>query len=165
MYKRQPQGTPFGPSTFDKAGPTALASSARLSLDIRCEDKETEAFFTELDAFAPKYLAEHSERIFGKRMSLEQVTNCYRPCLRKREGYAPLLHTKVSLEGPYATHFWDENKDARDPPANWRDARMLFQLSIPHLWFSGGLCGFVINILDCQIMSEDGGRAPPVCPF
>lgn len=153
-----PQGTPFGPSTFEKGG-----SSSRLTLDIRCDDPECLAFFTKLDEWAPQYLAEHSERILGKQMSLEQVRSSYRPCLRAKEGYVPLLHCKITTEGPHATRFWDENKELGKPPADWRDARMIFKVSVPHLWLSGGLCGFVINVLDCQVV--DQGAPPPVCPF
>jgi hypothetical protein len=114
-----------------------------------------------IDEWAPGYIAENSERILGKRLTLQQAKLCYRPCLRVKEGYEPLLHCKLTTSGPQATAFWDSFKKQCDPPDNWRDARMLLKLCVPHLRLSGGLCGFVINALDCQVVDN----VPPPCPF
>ena len=150
---------PFGPSNFDKNGTVAQ----RLSLDIRIDNDLMVTYFKGLDAWAVPYLTEHSQRIFGRQMSLEQVSAIYRPCLRQKEGYDPLLHTKVTMDGEKATLFWDTKRQERAPPTYWRNARALYKLNIAFLWLSGGLCGFTINVVDCQVVSEQpDGRE---CPF
>ena len=153
-----PTLAPFGTSNFDKS-----ASASRLTLDINV-DSDTAAAFAALDAWAVPYLAQNSERLFGTAMSNEQIAAMYRPCLRRKEGYSPLLHCKVTAEGhPHATRWWSESKGERGPPANWRDEEMLFRLSAPHLWLSSGMCGFVVNVVDAQIFEVP--PRPRVCPF
>ena len=156
---KTPLFSPFGLSRYpgDK--------SARVSLDLRCTDDETLELFREIDAWAPVELAAHSERIFGKKLSLEQVQAAYRPCLRQKEGFLPLLHTKVTLDdGPNATTFWDEQKQKCDPPEDFRNVSALVKLSVPHLWISNcNSFGFVVNVVSMQLQKQQ-----PVivkCPF
>ena len=159
LSTQSPMVAPFGLSTF----PGDKGPVNRASLDLRCTDAATLAVFEELDAWAIKELAENSERIFGKKMTLSQVEASYRPCLRRKEGYAPLLHAKVTLEGPNATTFWDQQKQRTSPPEEFKNASMLLNLSAPHLWLSGGACGWVINATSCQLIPTE--PILEVCPF
>jgi len=160
LSTQTPMVAPFGLSTF----PGDKGPVTRASLDLRCTDAAALKMFEDLDAWAPKELAENSERIFGKRMSLSQVEAAYRPCLRRKEGYAPLLHTKVTLEGQNSTSFWDEQKQKTPPPEDFKNASMLVNLSVPHLWLSGGACGWVINATSCQLLPQPPPEAEQ-CPF
>ena len=157
-----PMASPFGRTFPGDKG--AAAGAQRVSLDLRCTCPTTLAIFQEIDAWAVAELAKNSERIFGKKMSLEQVQAAYRPCLRRKEGFAPLLHTKMTLDaGPNATSFWDEQKQRRLPPDDFRNVSLLLKLSVPHLWLSAGTCGFVVNVTSYQIMPQ----VPEIeeCPF
>ena len=85
-------------SSFDKSMVTP-----RVSVDIRLDSEHTLAYFDALDEWAVTYLA-NSERIFNKALSMEQIKANYRPCVKRKEPYAPLLKAKVS---PDSAHFWD----------------------------------------------------------
>jgi len=159
VHTRTPMISPFGLSLFpgEKA-----ASVQRASLDLRCTDPEVLEIFQKLDAWAPGEIAKHSERIMGKKMTLEQCQAAYRPCLRCKEGFVPLLHAKVSLDGgPNSTTFWDEQKQRREAPDDFRHLPMLLHLSVPHLWLSGGMVGLVVNITSAQVVEH----AAEQCPF
>jgi len=152
-----PMASPFGASAFPGA------SAQRLSLDLRCADPKVRSLFERLDAWAPGELAENSERIFGKKMSLEQVLAGYKPCLRCKEGFVALLHTKVTFDGPNGTTFWDHQKYKCPPPSDLKNCAMLVRITVPHLWISSGSFGFVCNLESCQLVPEEA----PVqeCPF
>ena len=65
--------TPFGPSNFDK---DPLATGQNLELRIT---SQLEAWFTQVDEWMVSYLFEHSERIFKKQLTLEQVREVLPP--------------------------------------------------------------------------------------
>ena len=79
---------PFGPGSFDKD-----CNATRLNLDICVEDEQLLGECGALDRWAVGYLAEHSERLFKKKMTEQQVVEAYTPCMRppRDPKYAPLL--------------------------------------------------------------------------
>ena len=84
---------PFGPSNFDKD-----ASAPRQNLEVRVTG-DAASYFRGLDEWAVEYICAHSERLFKKRLSLQQVRDSYTPCLRQAPGYEPLLRTKINMPG------------------------------------------------------------------
>ena len=96
VYRATDNGlcAPFGPGSFDKS-----ADATRMNFEIRLDDENDLAWFDQHDAWAAQYITEHSERLFKKAMTQEQVAAGYHPCIRRKEGYAPLLHTKVNSDG------------------------------------------------------------------
>ena len=162
IQTQTPMASPFGLSTFPGDKGSAM-SAQRVSLDLRCTDPATLAIFQEIDEWAPGEFAKHSERIFGKKMSLEQVQASSRPCLRCKQGFVPLLHTKITLDGPNSTSFWDQQKQKCDPPDDFRHTSVLLKLVVPHLWISAGTCGFVVNATSCQLQPQQPVNEE--CPF
>ena len=152
---------PFGMSSFDKS-----SAVTRMGLDIRLDCEHTLAYFDAIDEWAVSYLAANSERIFNKPLSIEQVRAGYHPCVKRKEGYAPLLKAKISTE-PGAAHFWDENGVERRPPDDWRNTRMHFRLHLSHMWIMNGTFGLVVNATDAKVVSEGGrgAQAAWACPF
>ena len=106
-----------------------------------------------------------SERIFCKTLSLEQIRASYRPCVKRREGYAPLLTAKISTEHG-AMRFRGEQGVERRPPDDWRSARMYFRLHVSHLWIMNGGFGLIINVADAKVVSEGirESRTTSTCP-
>ena len=129
--------TPFGPSTFDKD-----PQATRQQLDVRLGSAEP--FFENLDNWAIAYISEHSERIFKKKLNLEQVTERYHPCIRTSEKHPSLLRTKINLAGNSPCRFWNSCQDLCEAPETWKDQfRPIIDIS--HLWVMGSSCGLVLT--------------------
>ena len=141
---------PFGPSCFDKS-----AAVARVNLDVRLDDEGALSYFDGLDKWAVEYLAANSVRLFKRSLTEEQAKVNYPPCVRRKEGYAPLLHAKIALEGAGdAAHFWDASGVERKPPEDWRNAKLQLRVHVSHVWLMNSGYGFVINITDVRVLSK-----------
>jgi len=150
-----PTRTPFGPNNFDKD-----PAATRQSIEFRCNTQEMEAYFTSLDSWMVEYLAAHSERIFKKVLTLEQVRGMYHPTLRVQQGYAPLLRCKVNMPGSRnEVRFWTSDGKTRDAPQDWKDCDLRPHIHISHLWLMGQSCGLVLNVTDALV--SEASRAFP----
>ena len=122
-----------------------------MNLDVRLDDEGALSYFDGLDKRAVEYLAANSVRLFKRSLTENQVKVNYHPCVRRKDGYAPLLHAKIALEGAGdAAHFWDVNGVERKPPEDWRNAKLQLRMQISHIWLMNSGCGFVINITDTR---------------
>ena len=150
----EPTKAPFGPSNFDKD-----ASAARQNLEIRVTG-EAASYFRGLDEWAVDYIAAHSERLFKKRLSLQQVRDAYTPCLRQAPGYEPLLRTKINMPNSRgACRYWTASGEEREAPVDWREADVKPHVHVSHLWLMGGSCGIVVNC--CDLLVAEASRAFP----
>ena len=121
---------------------------------------EAAAYFAGLDSWAVDYIAAHSERLFKKRLSLQQVRASYTPCLRQAPGYEPLLRCKINMPGSRgACRYWSAGGVEREAPVDWRDADVRPNVHLSHLWLMGGSCGVVCNVTD--LLVTDSSRAFP----
>jgi hypothetical protein len=147
--------TPFGASCFNKEEETA-----RKTLDLRVDDCEVE-FFRQLDAWALDYLAKHSERLFKKALTKDQVAEHYRSPLTEKEGYQPLVRCKITTAGLNAARVWNCEKQRIELPEDLRGCRLIAAVQLSHLWVMGRDFGWVLNVTDIKILSEDARE----CPF
>jgi hypothetical protein len=145
---------PFPPSTFDKD-----PAATRLNLELRVPPT-LEAYFDEVDAWAVGYLTTHSERIFNKPLSVEQVKESYHPTLKRHGDYPCLLRAKFDTAGRRACKFWSVEQQKREAPEDWRSSEVRPQLHVSHLWIMGRECGLVCNI-EALLVQE----ASLTCPF
>ena len=148
--------TPFGPSNFDK---DPLATRQNLELRIT---PQLEAWFTQVDEWMVSYLFEHSERIFKKQLTLEQVRESYHPTLKRQGDYPPLLRTKINSTGRQACRYWTVDQQKRDQPEDWRSAEMRPMLHLSHLWLMGRECGLVVNATDLLVRESSSAFPFPV---
>lgn len=144
---------PFDPSTWDK-DPT----SQRLNLVLETTPSVLEAFQT-LDEWLIKYIAEHSERLLKKRLSVEQVRGNYTSCLKTSEKYPATLKTKIDLgSGKHSVACW--SRDARrDPPEYWGEYKVSPRLHITHLWIMGNSFGPVVRVTDAMLEPDENVAA------
>ncbi len=124
--------------------------------------------FKDLDTWAVKYLTQNSERLFGVgQFTEEQVLAKYHPCLKPpREGYDPMLHSKISTKEPHqhAVRYWDRGGGGlREPPTDWRHARLQLRFHVSHLWIMASGFGLTVNVLD--VLVESGEERSFECPF
>ncbi len=97
-------------------------------------------------------------------MSEAQVSAKYHSCLRQKEGFEPMLHSKISTEEAHALRDWDAAGAPREEPEDWRCARLQLRLHVSHLWIMASGFGLTVNALDAQVESEESGCSW-ACPF
>ena len=84
----------------------------------------------------------------------------YKSSLHKKEGYAPLLKTKVNTTGDHAVRFWNEANELTQEPSDWKTTEIIPLLRIKALWIMSGNFGVVIETTDAQVFPQDIN-----CPF
>ena len=94
---------------------------------------------------------------FGKALSLDQVRDKLVPCFKTADKYEPLLRTKISLK---YVRWWDERKQRRDAPEEWRGITCEADVLVKSLWFMGGQFGVSLEIQDGMLQG-----ASTACPF
>ena len=148
-----PLKMPFGgPGNFDKT------PAVRQNLDFRATPELFE-YFTALDTWMKDYLMCHSERIFKKQLSVEEINSGYHPCINQRGTYEPTFRTKVNRHEKGVT-FWDSDGNMRGPPDSWIGLSAIPRLHVSHLWIMGREFGLVLTFTDLQLYEAE----PRVCP-
>ncbi len=147
--------SPFGATNFDRD-----VTAVRQNLELRLT-KELEDYFSEFDTWAVGYLSANSERLFKKPLTVAQVKEIYHSPVKHSEKYEPLLRTKLTTSGNWATRYWDSDGKALAPPACLKGVRLIPRLHLSHLWIMGSSCGFAVNATDLKLE-----EVPDVtCPF
>ncbi len=153
---------PFAPSTFDKK-----PEATRLDLQLSIDDEATLRELRKFDEWAVEYIAHNSERLLRKKLSKEQVKAIYTSNLKTKEGYAPLLKTKLDLEGRNAVCCWGKDGSSIDPPASLNDWKGYIEARIcfTHLWLMGSQFGVVARLTDAMFVGDEGSRPERKNPF
>jgi len=148
----------FEPSAF---GDT---DSQRMNLVIETSPAIQEEF-ARLDETLIGYIAEHSERLFKKRHTVEQVRAAYSSCVRHSEKYPATLKTKVDVgTGKYAVVCWDEDGNQVETPESWRHFLIRPRLHVTHLWVMGSAFGPVVRLTDA-LLRPNAAPAERKSPF
>ena len=84
----------------------------------------------------------------------------HKSSLHRKEGYAPLLKTKVNTAGNHAVSFWDAAGEMTTEPGEWKATAIIPCLQIKSLWVMSGNFGVVIETTDVQVFPEEVN-----CPF
>ena len=153
--KEQPVRTPFGANTYNNE------DTPRKTLEIRLTDQQVEEFVA-FDTWAIQYLADNSERLFKKQLTKAQVEEHYRSPLSRKEGYQPLLRCKVNCTSAAACRCWNGDSERVSMPEDLRECELVPRLHLSHLWIMGRDFGWVLNVIDLQIL--EGGMEIE-CPF
>jgi hypothetical protein len=149
-----PATTPFGASTYNDE------VSTRKTLDLRIDENEAE-FFQALDAWAVEYLSKNSERLFKKGFTPAQVQEHYRSPVATKEGYQPLIRTKINTSGLNAVRCWNAQCEAIALPEDLRGCQLLAHVQLSHLWIMGRDFGWVLTVHDLMITEQVSHE----CPF
>ncbi len=149
---------PFEPSTWDK-DPTSL----RLNLVLETTPQMVEEF-QKFDNWLINYIAEHSERLLKKRLTVEQVRSNYSSCIKASDKYPATLKTKIDLGvGKNVTYCWSreshERAKPREPPEHWRQYKVSPRLHITHLWIMGATFGAVVRVTDAMLEPDENAAA------
>lgn len=149
----------FEPSSFDKD-----PNSQRLNLILETTPQVLESF-QKLDEWLIGYIAEHSERILKRKLSVEQVrANYASPIKLSEKGYPATLKTKMDLApGKHAIACWSceshERGKSREPPELWREYKVRPCLHVTHLWLMGQSMGPLVRITDAMLEPDESAAA------
>ena len=102
--KDSPSKTPFGATTFNNE------VSSQKTIEFNLTDEEVGSVQGVVE-WLTDYLSQHSERIFRKTMTREQVAESFRSPATQRGGYQPHLRCKIR---PSSVRVWDSSGRARE---------------------------------------------------
>jgi Family of unknown function (DUF5871) len=101
---------PFGLSPYEDAKTKQVTYTVPLSLD----DPNIQDVFKQVDAKVLQFVADNSEALLGKKMSLEILSELYSPIIRPSKGdYAPQIKLKVltSRDGTFLPKAYDHERN------------------------------------------------------
>jgi len=113
-----------------------------------------------IDEWAMAYATEHSERLFGKNLSHDQVKDRYNGILKETEKHQPFVKIKLGTE-KNAPNFWDTDKSKREPPEDFAKCQMTCNVRLLSFWFTQTSWGLTAQLTDALINNE----SQMVCPF
>jgi hypothetical protein len=130
----------------------------RVNLSLRAEHNLDE--LRGLDAWVLATAAEQSERLFGKRMTAEQLQDRYLGALKANENGAPLLRLKMNVAGRNEVRCWNEARMQRAKPESWLSCMVRPVVRVRALWFMSREFGVLLEITDALL--EEASKE---CPF
>ena len=145
--------TPFGASSFGEE------QTQRKTIEYRLPPQWVE-HFQKFDTWAIAYLTEHSERLFKKLLTTEQVKEMYKPTVTQRGSYAATLRCKLNIGGSTAVRCWNALDQRMTIPEDFRAYDLLPRVHVSHLWQMSKECGFVLNVYDIKCIQQSSE-----CPF
>ena len=152
--KDSPTGTPFGAGTFNGE------EAQRKNIDFFLTP-EQEASLAGVYEWAVEYLANESERIFRKQMTVDQVTDCLKNPVTTKGDYKAQLRCKIDTTGTYAVRCWSCTGERLKLPDDLRGYKLIPRVTLSHLWFMQKDCGLVFLVRDLQILESETDN----CPF
>jgi hypothetical protein len=145
--------TPFGASSFGEE------QTQRKTIEFRLPPQWVE-HFQSFDAWAIAYLTEHSERLFKKLLTEDQVREMYKPTVTQRGSYPATLRCKLNVGGSTAIRCWNALDQRMTIPEDFRAYDLLPRVNISHLWMMSKEVGFVLNVHDMMCIQQSSE-----CPF
>ena len=134
-------------------------STGKLSLCVT-GDENTMGQAVDVDAWACEYAFAHSERLFGKQLTKEQVIDRYCPIVRKADKYPAFIKFKIGQDRN-APSYWDTERNKRDQPEDFTCCQLNCRLRVVGMWFQSTSFGLSVQLSDAQVSTE----AMQICPF
>jgi len=113
-----------------------------------------------------KCLFEHSELLFKKALTREQIEEGYHPTIKRSENgtYASTLSTKLTklnTTGRREVSYWTPKSAKREAPEDWRRVTVVPALEISFLWQVGREIGWwTLQCNHLRVYEESSS-----CPF
>ena len=151
--KDKPVSTPFGASSFNDE------ATSRKTIEFNLTEEQEEQF-KRFDEWAIGYLSEHSERLFKKKLTPDQVREGYRSPVTKKGSYRGHLRCKINSSGTTMARCWNMEDKRREMPADLRNHEMVPRINVSHLWMMSREYGWVFQVNDLMVC-----EGVEVCPF
>ena len=97
--RENPVHNPFGATSFGDEVNT------RQTIEFILDEKQ-DAHWAAFDKWAIAYLSEHSERLFKKVLTIDQVKDTYKSPVTRKDNYQPHLRCKINTTGEKACRAW-----------------------------------------------------------
>ena len=114
-----------------------------------------------LDEWAVNYAHVHSERFFGKTLTLDQIKERYVGVVKSHEKHPPYLEVKIAADRRNQPTYWTSEKTKRGPPEEWLNCELMCQFKIASFWFMSSQFGLSVQLANAQVTEE----LMQVCPF
>ena len=151
--KVEPMRTPFGATSFNDEKAT------RKTIEFTLNPQQVE-LFKSLDSWAVDYLVKHSERLFKKKQTIQEIQGMYKSPVSQKEDYKPHLRCKINTSGLSPVRCWDENDERCELQEDLRTCDLVPRIQISHLWIMAKEVGFVLQINDLMVQQQ-----PQISPF
>ena len=151
--KSEPVTTPFGATAFNDE------TTSRKTIEFNLTP-ELEEQFQQFDEWAINYLSDHSERVFKKKLTPDQVREGYRSPVTKKGSYRGHLRCKINSSGAAMVRCWSTEDKRREMPADLRNHEMVPRINISHLWMMSREYGWVFQVNDLMVCEGE-----ELCPF
>ena len=152
----------FQPSTYQAVVTSSTSeTSQKLTLCLNVQPDvlaEAEA----IDAWGIQYAFNNSDRLFGKKLTLEQVMDRYSPIVKKTEKYPPYLKVKLADRNDrHAPSYWGmDDKKKREAPQNWQKRSLQCHCRLVGFWIMSTSFGISVQLCDALVDDTES-----VCPL
>ena len=153
-----PMRVAFEPSANGDSEATRLAT--RVTVVFRPE-AETIAELELLDEWVLGVASQQAQRLFGKPKTVEQLRETYTPIVKAFDRYPSVFKAKINLKPPAPVKIWDDQRQPREAPAQWRDCLIAPRIRLRSIYFMGGQWGCVLECTDVMVSEEETVE----CPF
>ena len=144
-------------SPFD---PSSLNGGARKTLTLRLP-KIWDSPFGEMEEALINEAASKSQKLFGEKLTEEQLQERYKPIGKKVGEYPRQLRTKLNTDGFYACRYWDHERKRAEAPEDHTGHVFNAVIKLRGLWVSSEAWGLVCDCTDLQLLET----AQVECPF
>ncbi len=151
--KSEPVSSPFGATSFNDE------ATSRKTIEFNLTEEQEEQF-KKFNEWAIGYLSEHSERLFKKKLTPDQVSEGYRSPVTKKGSYRGHLRCKINSSGTTMVRCWSTEDIRRELPADLRNHEMVPRINVSHLWMMSREYGWVFQVNDLMVC-----EGVEVCPF
>ncbi len=151
--KSEPVSSPFGATSFNDE------ATSRKTIEFNLTEEQEEQF-KKFNEWAIGYLSEHSERLFKKKLTPDQVSEGYRSPVTKKGSYRGHLRCKINSSGTTMVRCWSTEDIRRELPADLRNHEMVPRINVSHIWMMSREYGWVFQVNDLMVC-----EGVEVCPF
>jgi hypothetical protein len=139
---REPLGAPWGASSFEDD-----STQTRINFDLTLDDENAEVF-KEVDEWLVAYGISNKDSLFKGAKTDTQIKESYRRLVREKEGYKPMLRTKVSLD---KVRCWDEHhQQTKVPESKFKGAECWPKVIVRTLWVVSATWGLTLETTDIK---------------
>ena len=137
-----PLGCPWGASNFEDD-----ATQTRVNLDLTMDDGNAE-IFKQIDEWLIAYGLENRDALFKGPKTDQQIRDSYRRLVREKEGFLPMLRTKISLT---SVRCWTEHhQPTQVPESKFKGAECWPKITIRTLWVVSQTWGLTLETTDLK---------------
>lgn len=145
----------FEPSVFNNEPADRLNLTLQVNNELWAELREVDLRIVEL-------AAQHSERIWGRTHSREELQSKYISAIRENDkGYPTTVRFKINKGGVSRCNIWNEERKERAWPDTWKGSGVRVCILVKKIWLMGSTWGVTLEAQEVQFCDKQIAA----CPF